>query len=57
MTTSAADGTWQLELIRNSELAPNESYQAIICDTSFKYETTITVPDAASVEFSTIKGT
>lgn len=56
-TTSAADGTWQLELIRNSELAPNESYEVIICDTSFKYETTITVPDAASVEFSTIKGT
>jgi hypothetical protein len=56
-TTSIADGTWQLELIRNSELAPNESYQVIMCDTSFKYETTITVPDAVSVEFSTIKGT
>ena len=56
-TTSAADGTWQLELIRNSELAPNESYQVIMCDTSFKYETTITVPDEDSKEFSLIKGT
>jgi hypothetical protein len=56
-TTSAADGTWQLELIRNSELAPNESYQVIMCDTSFKYETTITVPDKDLEKFSAIKGT
>lgn len=56
-TESAADGTWQLELIRNSELAPDTSYQVIICNPSFKFETTITVPDQDSVEFSTIKGT
>ena len=56
-TTSAADGTWQLELIRSSELDPDTSYQVIICNPSFKYETTITVPDLDSVEFSTIKGT
>ena len=56
-TTSAADGTWQLELIRNSELEPGTAYQVIICDTSFKYETTITVPDQDSAEFSTIAGT
>ena len=56
-TESAADGTWQLELIRNSALAPNESYQVIMCDTSFKFETTITVPDKDSEKFSDIKGT
>jgi len=56
-TESAADGTWQLELIRNSELDPDKSYQVIMCDTSFKFETTITVPDQDSVDFSDIKGT
>lgn len=56
-TTSAADGTWQLELIRNSALTPNESYQVIMCDTSFKFETTIIVPDKDSEKFSSIKGT
>ena len=56
-TTSAADGTWQLELIRSSELAPDTSYQVIMCDTSFKFETTISVPDEDSKEFSLIKGT
>lgn len=56
-TTSAADGTWQLELIRSSELDPDTSYEVIICNPSFKYETTITVPDLDSKEFSTIKGT
>ena len=56
-TTSAADGTWQLELIRSSELDPGTSYQVIICFPTFKYETTIAVPDQDSVEFSTIVGT
>ena len=56
-TESAADGTWQLELIRSSELDPDTSYEVIICNPSFKYETTIAVPDQDSVEFSTIKGT
>ena len=56
-TTSGVDGVWQLELIRNSALAPDESYQVIITDTSFKYETTITVPNEDSKEFSLIKGT
>ena len=56
-TESAADGTWQLELIRSSELDPDTSYQVIICNPSFKFETTITVPDEDSKEFSTIKGT
>lgn len=56
-TTSAADGTWQLELIRSSELDPGTSYQVIMCFPTFKFETTITVPDQDSKEFSLIAGT
>ena len=59
-TTSDANGFWELEVIRSSELDPAESpYEAIITygDTGFRFVTSITVPDADSVEFSTIVNT
>ena len=57
-TVSDAAGFWELEVIRSSELDPSTSaYKAIITYTGFKFETTITVPDQDSVEFSTIVGT
>jgi len=57
-TTSDAAGYWELEVIRSSALDPaTSSYRAIIEYRSFKYETTITVPDANSAEFSTLKET
>ncbi len=59
-TTSDANGFWELEVIRSSELTPVDSpYEAIISygDGAFRFVTSITVPDADSVEFSTIVGT
>ncbi|MCK5603527.1 hypothetical protein KAR91_16705 [Candidatus Pacearchaeota archaeon] len=57
-TTSDATGFWELEIIRSSQLDPNtKSYNVIIKARSFKFKTTITVPDQDSVEFSTIVGT
>lgn len=57
--TSDVDGFWELEIVRSSQLDPVDSpYEAIITyPNGFKFETTITVPDQASVEFSTIVGT
>ena len=58
-TTSDSDGFWELEIVRSSQLDPADSpYDAIITyPNGFKYETTITVPDQDTVEFSTIAGT
>ena len=58
-TTSDATGYWEIEVVRSSQLEPVDSpYAAIITyPNGFKFETTITVPDQASVEFSTIVGT
>lgn len=59
-TTSDANGFWELEKIRSSELDPNtSSYEAIITygDGAFRFVTEITVPDADQVEFSTIANT
>ena len=59
-TTSDSNGFWELEKIRSSELNPDtSSYEAIITygDTGFRFVTSITVPDADSVEFSTIVNT
>ena len=58
-TTSDANGFWELEIIRSSQLLPVDSpYDATITyPNGFKYETTITVPDQDTVEFSTIAGT
>lgn len=55
---SDATGFWEAEIIRSSELDPADTpYDVIISAPSFKYETTMTVPDQASAEFSTIAGT
>ena len=58
-TTSGANGFWELEITRSSELDPADSpYVAIITyPNGFKFETTITVPDQDSVEFKDIVGT
>lgn len=58
-TTSDDNGFWELEIVRSSQLDPADSpYDVIITyPNGFKYETTITVPDQSSVEFSTIAGT
>ena len=59
-TISDPNGFWELEKIRSSDLAPDTSpYEAIITygDTGFRFVTSITVPDADSVEFSTIVNT
>lgn len=59
-TTSDVNGFWELEVIRSNELDPDtSSYEAIITygDGAFIFVTSITVPDADSVEFSTIVNT
>ena len=53
-TVSDANGYWELEVIRTSELTPSNAYRAIIIYRALKYEVDIIVPDQNSVEFSTL---
>lgn len=53
-TTSAADGTWTLNLVRGSSAIVTISYPPNATNSQQPYRYSVTVPSAATADFSTI---